>query len=76
MSSRHVTVPWLYTHRGRDLANRKLRKAVGDHHRLTSLMKARHPVGIVGVDSTANTESQVYGQVRPGQACRQGKGRV
>jgi hypothetical protein len=41
-----------------------LRKAKGDHERLVALMRVRHPAGVTGVDSTANLESEVYGQVR------------
>ena len=41
-----------------------IRKAENDKKRLVQLMRYKNPVGVVGVDSTANTESAVYGEVR------------
>lgn len=52
------------------LAIHAMRKAVGDKQRLLHLMKARYP-GILGVDSTANHESPVYGHVAQESAQRE-----
>lgn len=46
------------------VARKMLAKAEGDHRRRLQLLKARHPAGVLGVDSTANTQSEVYGEVR------------
>ena len=49
--------------RDRRLAEKKIRKAKSDRHRLVSLMKVCNPAGVLGVDSTANINSEVYGEV-------------
>lgn len=36
---------------------------MNDKGRLQNLMKVAHPAGVLGVDSTANPASEVYGEV-------------
>jgi len=40
-----------------------MRKAIADKNRLINLMRIRNPAGVLGVDSTANVASEVYGEV-------------
>lgn len=52
------------TCRDAQAARKVLHKAEGDRRRMVQLLKSKHPAGVVGVDSTANLESEVYGAVR------------
>jgi len=42
-------------------AMRLQRRAVGEQRQMEQLMRYRHPDGVLGLDSTANAESGVYG---------------